>query len=56
MYNFPNHPIPFFAGGDPGLAINFENGVPDQDSLTKFGKPSLKKGRRLMQFAIKFYF
>jgi len=30
--------------------------VPDGDSLKNFGKPSLKKGRRLMQFALKFYF
>jgi hypothetical protein len=56
MYNFPNHPLPFFAGGDAGLAINFDNGVPDQDSLANFGKPTLKRGRRLMQFALKFYF
>lgn len=56
MYNFVNHPLPFFAGGDPGLAINFVNGVPNQQSLAKFGHTSLKRGRRLMQFALKFSF
>jgi hypothetical protein len=57
MYNFPNHPLPFFNGGaDPGLALDFENGVPSQETLEKFGRPTLKRGRRLMQFAIKYYF
>jgi hypothetical protein len=56
MYNFPNHPLPFFAGNDPGLSMNFVNGVPSQQTLQNFGKPQLKKGRRLMQFAIKFQF
>jgi hypothetical protein len=56
MYNFVNHPLPFFAGGDPGLAMNFENGVPTEETMEKFGRPALKKGRRLMQFALKYYF
>ena len=56
MYNFPNRPLPFFAGGDPGLSMNFVNGVPDEESMKNFGRPSLRKGRRLMQFAIKFQF
>jgi hypothetical protein len=56
MYNFLNHPLPFFAGSDPGLAMNFVNGVPDQTTLQKFGRTTLKRGRRLMQFALKFQF
>jgi len=56
MFNFINHPLPFFQGGGPGLAMNFENGVPDQDTLEKFGRPDLKRGRRLMQVALKFTF
>ena len=56
MYNFPNHPLRYFEGGDPGLALNFENGVPDADSMQNFGRTRLKRGRRLMQFALKFYF
>jgi hypothetical protein len=56
MYNFLNHPLPFFEGGGPGTALNFEDGVLDQDSTENFGRPTLKRGRRLMQFAIKFFF
>jgi hypothetical protein len=56
MYNFPNHPLPFFAGGDPGLAMAITNGQPTQATLDNFGKTRLKRGRRLMQFALKFYF
>ncbi len=56
MYNFLNHPLPFFAGGDPGLAMNFVNGVPDASTLEEFGRTTLKRGRRLMQFALKFQF
>jgi hypothetical protein len=56
LYNFLNHPLPFFMGNDPGLALNFVDGVPDADTLKAFGKTSFKRGRRLMQFALKFYF
>jgi hypothetical protein len=56
-YNFLNHPLPFFNGGsDPGLAINFDHGVPDATSLEKFGRTSLRRGHRLIQLAVKFYF
>ncbi|PYT20685.1 MAG: hypothetical protein DMG57_41320 [Acidobacteria bacterium] len=56
-YNFLNHPLPFFNGGsDPGLAINFDHGVPDANSLKQFGRTSLERGHRLMQVAVKFYF
>jgi hypothetical protein len=56
MYNFLNHPIPFFQGGDAGLQLSYTNGVLNQSSLENFGRPSLKRGRRLMQFALKFMF
>jgi hypothetical protein len=56
-YNFLNHPLPFFNGGsDPGLAMSFANGVPDDNTLKNFGRPTLQRGHRLMQLAIKFYF
>jgi hypothetical protein len=56
-YNFVNHPLPFFNGGsDPGLGLNYVNGVLDQASLNNFGRTTMKRGRRLMQFAIKYYF
>jgi hypothetical protein len=56
MYNFLNHPLSYFEGNDPGLAMNFVNGKPDANSLKKFGIPTLKRGHRLMQFALKYYF
>ena len=56
MYNFLNHPLTFFAGGDAGLAMNFVNGVPDEKTMENFGRTSLKRGRRLMQFALKYQF
>jgi hypothetical protein len=56
-YNFVNHPLEFFNGGsDPGLALNYVNGELDQRSLDSFGRTTWKRGRRLMQFAVKFYF
>lgn len=56
MYNFPNHPLPFFEGADPALSMAFVNGEPSAATLRNFGTPRLKRGRRLMQFALKFYF
>ena len=56
MYNFLNQHLPFFSGGDPGLAMNFVDGKPDEKTMKNFGRPSLRRGRRLMQFALKFYF
>ena len=56
MFNFVNHPVPFFQGGGPGLAMNFDQGVPDQNTLENFGRPNLKRGRRLLQLALKFTF
>ena len=55
MYNFVNHPLPYFQAGRT-LTVNFDNGVPDATSLQYFGTPELKRGRRLMQFALKFMF
>ncbi len=56
MYNFVNHPLPYFEGGDPGLQMNFVNGLPDEDTMKNFGRTHFKRGRRLMQLAIKYYF
>jgi hypothetical protein len=56
MFNFLNHPLPFFESGGPGLMMVFDQGVPDQNSLENFGRPQLKRGRRLIQFALKFMF
>ena len=36
--------------------MNFVNGVPDEKTTKNFGRPNLRRGRRLMQFALKFYF
>jgi hypothetical protein len=57
MFNFLNHPLPFFEGGsDPGLELAFVDGQLTDASREKFGRPQLKRGRRLMQFALKFFF
>lgn len=42
MYNFENHPVSSFRGGDPGLALNFVDGVLDQKSLASFGRRTQK--------------
>jgi len=55
-FNFLNHPNAFFQGGDPSLQLNFDNGVLDQDSIQNFGRPIKKRGKRVMQFALKFMF
>ena len=38
------------------MAMNFVDGKPDEKTMKNFGRPSLRRGRRLMQFALKFYF
>jgi hypothetical protein len=38
------------------LQLNFDNGVLDQDSIQNFGRPIKKRGKRVMQFALKFMF
>jgi hypothetical protein len=56
LYNFVNHPLWYFEPSDVALDMNFEQGVPNQASMENFGKVHMKRGRRLMQFALKFYF
>ncbi len=56
MFNFVNHPVWFFQSGDPGLALNFNNGVLTPDSLKNFGTPIRKMGKRMMEFALIFSF
>jgi hypothetical protein len=55
-YNFINHPISFFQTGDPGLALNFNNGVLDQASLQSFGRPIKKQGNRVLELTVKLFF
>ena len=55
-FNFINHPNAIFQSGDPGLQLNFDNGVLDQDSIDNFGRPIKKQGKRILQFALKFMF
>jgi hypothetical protein len=56
MYNFVNHPTWVFEQGDPGLVLNFDQGVLQQDSIEEFGRPIKKRGKRMMQFGLKFSF
>jgi len=56
MFNFLNHPLPYFEGADPGLSMNFVNGLPDENTMKNFGRTRFKRGRRLMQIGIKFFF
>jgi hypothetical protein len=53
-YNFLNHPLRTFLGGDPNLSANFNAA----GALTnpRFGFADNKVGRRTMMFALKFYF
>jgi hypothetical protein len=55
-YNFLNHPIPIFAGGEAVTRLEFEQGQMTTVSADRFAKPITKRGRRLMQFAIKYMF
>ena len=55
-FNFVNHPIPIFQTGDPGLSLNYVNGVLDQGSLQDFGKPVKKQGNRVLELTVKLYF
>jgi len=54
-YNFLNHPLPSLSY-DPNLTMTYEAGSPTRDSLERVGKAPLKRGRRLIQFALKFIF
>jgi hypothetical protein len=54
MYNFANHPNVSFTNGDNALALQFnEGGTMTND---RFGFADAKFGRRIIQFALKFYF
>lgn len=55
-YNFINHPISFFQTGDPGLALNYKNGVLTQSSMQAFGIPVKKSGNRVLEMALKLFF
>jgi hypothetical protein len=55
-YNFLNHPISFFQTGDPGLALNYKNGVLTQSSLQDFGIPVKKQGNRVLEMTLKLFF
>jgi hypothetical protein len=52
-YNFLNHPLNSFLGGDPGLNLTW-----DQSGVLnpKFGYTTQKLGHRIVQVAVKFYF
>ncbi len=54
MYNLANHAIPAFAGND--MQLLFEGGQLSQSTLDNFGKPSEKRGKRIIQFAFKYMF
>jgi hypothetical protein len=56
-YNFLNHPNAFFAlsgGSDPNLTLDYTDGVLNPNP--KFGIPDNKRGKRILQFAIKYMF
>jgi Carboxypeptidase regulatory-like domain len=55
-YNFLNHPISFFQTGDPGLGLNYKNGVLTQSSLQDFGIPVKKQGNRVLEMTLKLFF
>ncbi|MGH9339816.1 MAG: carboxypeptidase regulatory-like domain-containing protein [Acidobacteriota bacterium] len=56
FYNVINHPIPFFSGQE--LRLNFTEGalLPETIETNNIGRTALKRGRRIMQFAIKYMF
>ncbi len=56
MFNLLNHPIWFFQTGDPGLELNFKNGVVTSNSSQKFGRPVRKSGKRAMELGLIFSF
>lgn len=52
-YNFMNHPLWSFNGGNLGLSFNPATGKVN-DPL--FGTTTTKQGHRIVEFAVKFYF
>ena len=55
-FNFINHPISVFQTGDPGLTLNYVNGVLDPTSVQKFGIPIKKQGNRVLELTVKLFF
>jgi hypothetical protein len=53
-YNFLNHAMPSFLGGDPALNLNMNS--LGQVSNQNFGTVTEKLGHRVIQMAVKFYF
>lgn len=54
-YNVFNHPLKSLIG--PNLDLDFDNGKPTADTVARFGKITDNKfGRRIVQFAFKFFF
>jgi len=56
FYNILNHPLPYFSGQE--LRLNFTDGLMTDQVLAddNVGRTALKRGRRLMQLAIKYMF
>ncbi len=53
-YNFLNHPLASYIGGDPNLNLSFDSS--GKVSNKRFGYADYKIGHRIIQLAIKFYF
>lgn len=53
-YNFLNHPLSSFLGGDPNLSANFD--AAGRITNPRFGFADSKVGRRTMMLALKFFF
>ncbi len=56
FYNLPNHPLPFFSGQE--LRLFFTDGYMTDETIQadNVGRTALKRGRRIMQFALKYMF
>lgn len=53
-YNFLNHPLPSFLGGDANLSLRFD--AQGQVANPRFGFADNKRGNRVFQLAVKFFF
>jgi hypothetical protein len=53
-YNFMNHPVRSFLGGDPNLSLNFN--AQGGNTNPRFGFADNKVGRRTIMLGIKFFF
>jgi hypothetical protein len=56
FFNLPNHPLPFFSGQE--LRLDYVDGALTEDVIARdnIGGTALKRGRRIMQFAVKYMF